>query len=330
MFANAGRLISFGRLCQVLALSLLLGCAIVTGTSSSDEGGVADGAGVRDDCSDAITTLRDELEREKENSLRKLEEISASLSTCEATTAELRQQAQASVKTAKTMQAQLEKERSMRSGSVQQLDAALNDLDDLRAAWLPFWATQRVEAVRVAAAPKARQLAGAAETYGTQAAAFWRQQGSPAVQKMKKQGWQGVRDVSTVVLRHGGKAWNRAYAKVPKKYAKHIDMAVVEARRAWPPLVSAAKRAFRIGREKFVLAVDEIAMLVEQSSMAPQIAKEASHVVALLVVSLPLTLLVPALARRRTASQKQKQKQKQTQQTNGTQQGTKVSNKKRH
>ena len=94
--------------------------------------------------------------------------------------------------------------------------------------------------------------------------------------------------------------------------------------------MSAAKRAFRIGREKFVLAVDEIAMLVEQSSMAPQIAKEASHVVALLVVSLPLTLLVPALARRRTATQKQKQKQKQTQQTNGTQQGTKKSNKKRH
>ena len=61
-----------------------------------------------------------------------------------------------------------------------------------------------------------------------------------------------------------------------------------------------------------------------------QIAKEASHVVALLVVSLPLTLLVPALARRRTATQKQKQKQKQTHQTNGTQQGTKKSNKKRH
>ena len=74
--------VSFGRLCQVLALSLLLGCAIVTATSSPDEGGVADGAGVQDDCSDAITALRDDLEREKENSLRKFEEISASLSTC--------------------------------------------------------------------------------------------------------------------------------------------------------------------------------------------------------------------------------------------------------
>lgn len=307
------------------------------GSNAGSGGDLPDGQPDLDPCSKRLDEMRAELraeigaEMEKSTQTliqewdRKLEEISASLVTCEAATAELREKAESDVK---NMQQMLKKERSMRSGSVEQLDAALTDLDELRAAWLPFWASKKVEAVRVAVAPKARQLKSAAKTYGNQALMFWRQQGSPAVQKAREQGWKNAQLVTGVVLRHASRGCDKAWAKVPKKYRKHVDTVVLEARRAWPPLWSAAKRAFVAGQVHFVRAVDEIALLIEQSPVAPTFARESSHIVALLVVSFPLTLVIPALARRQSsrANRVQQERKQQHRKNNQNQQKSKKRN----
>ena len=230
-----------------------------------------------------------DLVREKEGELNservKLNHISTSLAACEEgarkLTADVNQ-----------LQSQLNKERSMRSGSADELGAALAELEELREAWLPFWFAEKVEAARVAAAPKVRQMASAIEKHSKDAAHFWRHTGSPKVEQISRQGWIGVRGLGSMAV---SKA-NDAYRRVPSKYQKHVDTAISGARRAWPPV----KRALVVGRALVVQAVDEIALLVERSPLAPAFAKEASQVVAILVVSLPLTLMIPAMARRRS------------------------------
>ncbi len=120
---------------------------------------------------------------------------------------------------------------------------------------------------------------------------------------MSRQGLTVVQSLGSVAV---SKA-NDAYRRVPSKYRKHVDTMISGVRRAWPPV----KRALVVGRAQVVQAVDEIALLVERSPMAPAFAKDASHIVAMLVVSLPLTLMIPAMARRRSpevAKHRRKQK----------------------
>ena len=254
---------------------------------------------IKVECAERVEELRGKVEsmeqlkldlgnenKEKDEGIKvlkvKLEEAMSSLASCERGAAILEKDFQ-------KLELQLDKERSTRFGSAQQLENALSELEGLREAWLPFWFVQRVEEARVVAAPKVRQLAGAIKKHSSHAAAFWRQQASPRVKQVKRQGWAGVQGLSAAAF---SKA-NEAYGKVPSKYRKHIDASVSGVRRAWPPV----KRALIMGHAHVIQAVDEIALLVEKSPWAPSLAKEASHVVALLVISLPLTLAIPAMAR---------------------------------
>lgn len=246
-------------------------------------------AGKLDELRAQVEASRRDLAKEKDDELNsekaKLGQVSTSLASCEEAARKLAEDV-------KILQSQLEKERSMRSGSVGQLGAALSQLEELREAWLPFWFAEKVEAARVAAAPKVRQMASAIEKHSSDAAHFWRHTASPKVEQMSRQGWTQVQGLGSLAA---SKA-NDAYRRVPFKYRKHMDAMISGVRRAWPP----TRRALVVGRAHVVQAVDEIALLVERSPMAPAFAKEASHIVAMLVVSLPLTLMIPAMARRRS------------------------------
>lgn len=257
-------------------------------------------AGKLDELRAQLEASKRELVREKEEELSsekvKLSQASASLASCEEGVRKLAEDV-------KTLQSQLEKERAIRSGAAGELGAALAELEELREAWLPFWFAEKVKAARVAAAPKVRQLANAIEKHSSVALHFWRHTASPKVEHVSRQGLTVVQSLGSVAV---SKA-NDAYRRVPSKYRKHVDTMISGVRRAWPPV----KRALVVGRAQVVQAVDEIALLVERSPMAPAFAKDASHIVAMLVVSLPLTLMIPAMARRRSpevAKHRRKQK----------------------
>ena len=186
------------------------------------------------------------------------------------------------------LQELLDKERSKRSGSVSQLEAALEELDFHRSAWLPFWASQRVEAARVVAVPVARRLNASGRLYFERSVKFLRHVASPTAARLKQQGWTGLKKTSSVVSEQLVKAWRN---NVPPKYRKKMAKTVSKAQEAAQVAMPHAEQVAAAVQRQVVQTIDEIARLVEHSTAAPAWAKESSHVVAMFVLSFPILMI---------------------------------------
>jgi len=236
-----------------------------------------------------LNVLRESAELAEKNSAVNLEElgkVKGELAVCE--------------QSLRRLEKTLENELSVRSRSASQLEAALEELSELRNSWLPLWASQRIQALCLAVGPRARSLITDFKMQYYKLRELWQEKGVPIMLQLASKTNQLTKASSLRVINQMRRAWEK---NVPIQYRKTVSKGISRAQKASEFLRPRIERSIVVLNMQAVRTVDEIARLVEILSFVPPWAKENSHVVAMIVVGFPFVMigfpLMSALVRKR-------------------------------